>query len=304
MKQRLVVGTRGSALALAQVALFEEALRQNAPAVSLEVRKIATRGDVKVNASLARATPAGAKGLFTKEIEDALLRKEIDVAVHSLKDLPGALPEGLAVVSVLPRAKSGDVLVTRDGCPFDSMPAGALLGTSSVRREKQLLRLRPDLRVREIRGNVPTRLRRLREQKELHGIVLAEAGLERLGFFSSPVKLEGLQIESLNDRLLPAVGQGIIALEARTDAPEIHQILATVCDDATWSCARAEREFLRLLNGDCRLPVGVRTFLSGGLLSMSALVFDGENGEAREAEASHREPEVVAERLFRTLYES
>lgn len=300
----VVAGTRGSALALAQMELLREALREARVAAELEVRKITTTGDGKVDLSLARATPAGAKGLFTREIEEALLSGMIDVAVHSLKDLPGVMSEGLLLAAVLPRAKSGDVLLTRRPGGLEGLPTGGVIGTSSVRRERQLQRLRPDLRIVELRGNVPTRLRKLEEQPELDGIVLAEAGLERLGYFAEPARIGALHWVSLADRLLPAIGQGVIAMQVRAGDDAMFSLLEPVRHEPTWICARAERELLRLLNGDCRLPVGARTMLEGRRLKMEALVFDLPDGAAREGciEGDASDPEELAGRLHRQLY--
>lgn len=302
MKQKIVLGTRGSALALRQVELVSAALRTAWPELEIGVETITTSGDRDVNLSLVRATPTGAKGLFTREIEEVLRAGRIDVAVHSLKDLPGQMVTDLAVVAVLPRAPSGDTLISREGFTLASLPEGATLGTSSVRREKQLTRLRPDLRIVELRGNVPTRLQKLRDQPELHGIVLAEAGLHRLGYSADTERLEGLQAVSLAEHIFPAVGQGIVALQVRADDGGTATVLAGMNDSATWIIARAEREFLRLLDGDCRLPVGVRTRVEGDRLQMATQLFTG--GKCLEAteDGSSECPESVSVKLYNKLY--
>src|SRR5687767_6906213 len=179
---RIVLGTRGSALALAQAELTEQTLRRAFPQLLIERRVFVTRGDRKLDLSLLRSGEAGGKGLFTRELEEALLAGSIDFAVHSLKDLPGQqLPE-LQVTSVLERASTDDVLIARNAARFDALPHGAHLGTSSVRRARQLQWLRPDLQIVEWRGNVPTRLKKFAESMEIDGIILAEAGLIRLGW--------------------------------------------------------------------------------------------------------------------------
>lgn len=304
---RIVLGTRGSALALAQAALTEEALAAAFPDLTISQEVFITRGDKKLDLSLIRASEAGGKGLFTKELEDALLAGSIDVAVHSLKDLPGHQPDGLQVSAVLERAPTADVLITREPKTFARLPAGALIGTSSVRRARQLQALRKDIRIEEWRGNVQTRLRKLMERPEVSGIVLAEAGLRRLGYQWNGSELESeagkFFITSLGDLLLPAIGQGAIALQTRTDDAVTNGRLETINHRQTWICIRAERELQRLLAGDCSLPVGVRTRLDGASIEMSVILFgpDGEPPATASIKGPADEPEAVAQRLFRKL---
>jgi len=302
-RKKIVLGTRGSALALAQARLTQAALQKAHPGLEVETRVILTSGDEGVRKiEEAKQTPAGAKGLFTREIEQALLRGEIDLAVHSCKDLPGFMPEGLVLAAVLERAPTADVLVSRHAGGLGGLPQGARVGTSSVRRARQLLLARPDFRVEVIRGNVPTRLRKLREPGGPEAIVLAEAGLERLGY--------RLEAGALDDRggvlhaevlgLFPAIGQGAIALQCRE---EDAAFLAPLNHKPTWRAVRAERELMRLLDGDCDLPVGVRTAEEGGRLRLSVLLF-GEVGEAprrAEAEGPCEAPERVALAAFEAL---
>jgi hydroxymethylbilane synthase len=273
----LILGTRGSALALVQANMVDAALRAALPGLNVEIRIITTSGDRRSEFSDAYATGAGVKGLFTREIEEDLLMGRIDVAVHSCKDLPGHLPEGLKVEAVLPREDTSDVFIGRQD--FMQLPAGAVVGTGSVRRRRQLLWLKPDLQVREIRGNVPTRLEKLRASGDMAGIVLARAGLNRLG-----MDLAGWHIDPLP--VLHAIGQGAIALECREDDMEVGPLLAMINHAQTFTCVRAERELLRLLNGDCHLPVGVATVLENDTLSMRAVVFGDEGAPPREGSAS------------------
>ncbi len=295
MSARLVVGTRGSALALAQVELLRAALGD---AVELGVRKIATMGDQPLDPVAAKAVPAGVKGMFTREIEQALIDGTIDVAVHSLKDVPGITPAGLAIVAVLERASTADVLIAKSAPSLAALPPGARVGTASVRRERQLRWLRPDLEIVEHRGNVPTRLRKLAESSELDAIVLAEAGLARLGI---GVTEQGLVQSSLGNMLLPAIGQGAIALQIRARDSRAAALLAPANHDPTWLCIRAERELLRLLGGDCQMPVGARATLENGTLHLRAILF-GEEGESpREADAQGAEPEALAREVFEML---
>lgn len=303
----LRLGTRASALALAQVDLTQAALARVYPALETSVEKFVTRGDQKLDLSLIRSSEAGGKGLFTKELEEALLGGTSDVAVHSLKDLPGHLPPGLVLASVLPRAATADVLIARAPGGFEALPQGARVGTSSVRRARQLQWLRSDLAIEEWRGNVQTRLRKLGENEAVAGIVLAQAGLDRLGFDTRSGVLDSqgyrFYVSSLAEYLLPAIGQGAIALEARADRAEVLELLRGINDDATLCAIRAERELQRLLEGDCTLPVGVRTTLLEGELRMRAVLFGAEGEPPAEAEVSGaaNEPETVAVELLRAL---
>lgn len=306
---RLILGTRGSALALAQVDLTEAALAAASPETKTERRVFVTRGDQKLDLNLLKSGEAGGKGLFTRELEDALVAGSIDVAVHSLKDLPGHNPPGLEIAAVLERAPSGDVLITKTSPGLDALPAGARIGTSSVRRARQLAWLRPDVAIEEWRGNVPTRLRKLREHPEVEGIILAEAGLRRLGYALDlpnhrlAWESGGFHAASLAERMLPAIGQGVVALQTRADRSNVRQLVARINHEPTMLAVRAERELQRLLAGDCSLPVGVRTEFSASRLVMRGILFgkDGDPpGEAR-AEGDAAAPESVAADLFQRL---
>ena len=305
----IVIGTRGSALALAQADLTQAALAKACPDVTMERKVFVTRGDQKLDLNLIRAGESGGKGLFTKELEDALLAGTIDVAVHSLKDLPGHNPPGLEIAALLERAPTADMLVSRTPGGLDALPEGARVGTSSIRRARQLGWLRPDIVIEEWRGNVPTRLRKLAERPDVAAIVLAEAGLRRLGY---EVDLEHGQLTweggkfhaiSLADKLLPAIGQGAIALQARADRREVMDVLDRINHAPTMSAVRAEREVQRLLEGDCSVPVGVGSELRGSRIFMRGILF-GKSGEAPvegAAEGDAAMPELVARELFRQL---
>jgi hydroxymethylbilane synthase len=301
----LILGTRGSALALAQVELTAKALAMAFPDLTTSRKIFVTRGDQKLDLSLIRANEAGGKGLFTKELEDELLSGAIDVAVHSLKDLPGHNPPGLAVTAVLERAPTADVLITKQPGNLRDLPPGALLGTSSVRRARQLQWVRPDLRIEEWRGNVQTRLRKLAEREDVAGIILAQAGLVRLGHDLSAGLLEvdpwKFYVASLADDLLPAIGQGAIALQSRADRAEVTEVLQGIDHAETHLAIRAERELQRLLAGDCALPVGVRTTLLGGTIRMKAILFGSESEPPLQAEAEAATPEAVAAEVFAAL---
>ena len=274
------------------------------PGLSVERKVFVTRGDQKLDLSLIRANEAGGKGLFTKELEDALLNGAIDVAVHSLKDLPGHNPPGLEVTAVLQRAPTADVLITRVPRTLRDLPQSALLGTSSVRRARQLQWRRTDLQIEEWRGNVQTRLRKLTERSDVAGIILAHAGLERLGHDLRAGVLATEQgrfcVASLGDDLLPAIGQGAIALQSRADRTEVTAILKKIDHPETHLAIRAERELQRLLAGDCALPVGVRTRLVNGNIAMRAIL-GAPGAPPKLAEAEAATPEVVAAAVFAEL---
>jgi hydroxymethylbilane synthase len=284
MIAKITLGTRGSELARAQTLLVEEAILSAHPSVTIETKIIVTRGD---NAKVVDAR-AGRKGLFTAEIERAVLAGEVDVAVHSAKDLPSETSPGAQITAVLPRAPINDVLISKHSGGFASLRSGATLATGSVRRQRQLHWKRADLKVVDLRGNVPTRLRKL-AQNEWDGIVLASAGLKRLGFSltQSEVSFEDWRffLEILPFEIfLPAGGQGIIALQNRADDHSTKALLESVNDHETLLCLQAEREFLNRLHGDCNFPVGVHATISNGKMKLRAQVFQGESPSPRQAE--------------------
>jgi hydroxymethylbilane synthase len=270
---KIVLGTRGSELARAQTRLVEEAIRGAHPDVTIETKIIATRGDkAGVGDPL-----AGRKGLFTAEIERALIAQEVDIAVHSAKDLPSEPRLEVELTAVLPRAPMDDVLVSKRPGGLNSLPHGAIVATGSVRRRHQLLWKRTDLDIIDLRGNVPTRLRKL-AKNEWDAIVLARAGLERLGM--SPTRTEiyfedaQFFLEILpREIFLPAGGQGIIAVQVRAHDQSTKAVVDAINDRGTLLCLEAEREFLRRLQGDCNCPVGVLANIEDGKMKMCAQVF-------------------------------
>ncbi|MFL6519756.1 MAG: hydroxymethylbilane synthase [Chthoniobacterales bacterium] len=293
--QKIVLGSRGSELARTQTALVIEALKKPWPQLQIVAQIIATRGDSRSAEPL--DPRAGRKGLFTGEIERALVSGEIDVAVHSAKDLASDMTEGLVLAAVLPRAPTNDVLITKE--------AGELRGqvaTGSIRRQYQLRWKFPGVETLDLRGNVPTRLRKFLAS-DWHGIVLAQAGLERLGFKVSAGSFEfegtSLHAEALStDDFLPAGGQGVIALQVRADGED--RIVRAVNDTSTFSCLQAEREFLRLLQGDCGSPIGVLATTGGSTMTMRAQVFEPPRVEPRSArvEGDASKPEELARGLW------
>jgi hydroxymethylbilane synthase len=227
------------------------------------------------------------------------------VAVHSLKDLPGHNPPGLAVAAVLERAPIADVLVAKIDGGLTALPQGARVGTSSIRRARQIAWKRPDLQIEEWRGNVPTRLRKLGERADVAAIILAEAGLRRLGYALEKGKLACDSGEffaaSLAEHLIPAIGQGAVALQARENRPEVLEILRAINHEPTMLAIRAEREVQRLLAGDCSVPIGVRTDFADGKLKMRGILFHPHAAEPITAQAEGEHPETVARALAAIL---
>src|SRR5215467_5156993 len=281
---KIILGTRGSELARAQTRLVEKALRSADANVAIETKIIVTRGDnIKVV-----DLHAGRKGLFTAEIERALLAGEVNVAVHSAKDLPSLTNPKAQIAAVLPRGSVNDVLISKHSGGLASLPYGATVATGSVRRQRQLHCQRADLNFVDLRGNVPTRLRKL-AGNQWDGIVLAQAGLGRLGFSAirTEIGCEGGQffVDILPSEIfLPAGGQGIIALQIRSDDQSTKAFLESVSDRETLLCLYAEREFLSRLHGDCNFQVGVHASITGGKIKMRAQVFEGESPAPRQAE--------------------
>jgi hydroxymethylbilane synthase len=305
MARRLVLGTRGSELARAQARLVEKAIQTAWPEAKIETKIIVTQGD-KARVLDPRA---GRKGVFTAEIERALLAREVDVAVHSAKDLPSEKSLDAEIAAVLRRASMDDVLISKHPGGLAYLPQGATVATGSVRRRHQLLWKRPDLKLIDLRGNVPTRLRKLAENK-WDAIVLAHAGLERLGLSASHTEIcfEGGQsfLEVLPCEIyLPAGGQGIVAVQIRADDQSTKTLVDVVNDRETLLCLKAEREFLRGLQGDCNCPVGVLARIDKGKMKMRAQVFLGESAAPREAEVegSSEEGGKLAGELLRRIME-
>ncbi len=283
MVAKFILGTRGSELARTQAQLVEEAIRRVETGVVIETKIIATSGD---DAKLVDRK-AGRKGLFSAEIERALLAGEVDVAVHSAKDLPSEARPSARIAAVLPRASVNDVLVSKRALDLSSLPFGGTVATGSVRRIRQLHWVRPDLKVVDLRGNVPTRLRKLAES-QWDAIVLARAGLERLGFSANGNELSfgGAQffLEVLPEKtFLPAGGQGVIALQIRADDENTRCMLDRTNDQKTLRCLEAEREFLYRLQADCNFPVGVLATIKNDTMKMRGQIFEAQSAAPREA---------------------
>jgi hydroxymethylbilane synthase len=240
-------------------------IKEVAPNTDFELEKIVTKGDRILDVSLSKV---GGKGLFIKEIEQALLDKQIDLAVHSLKDLPSEITDGTMLGAVPIREDARDCLLSRDGSSLEELPTGAVVGTSSLRRQAQILAARPDIQVKPIRGNVDTRIQKMKDG-QFDAIVLAVAGLKRLN-------MQDMIVEYFSTKtLLPAVGQGALAVQIRTDEPELAQILSKIHDEKTYLAVQAERSFLHAIEGGCHLPIAAHAnVLEDGKISLTGLVGD------------------------------
>lgn len=261
MKKLIRVGTRESELALTQTRWVIEKIKQKFPDIDFEIIGITTKGDVILDTRLDKI---GGKGLFIKEIEHALINGSIDIAVHSMKDMPAELADRLTIAAVCEREDPRDVLVTTTGSSLEELPHGSVVGTSSVRREVQILNIRPDLRVKTLRGNVLTRINKLLDN-EYDAIVLAAAGLKRLGLHEYCS-----QYLSLED-VIPAVGQGALAVEARSGDDIISLLLESVHCRQTALCVAAEREYLKQLNGGCSVPIAAHAVIIGTVIKLNGM---------------------------------
>ena len=304
---QIVIGTRGSELAQAQARLVSDGLRARWADLTVETKIITTWGDENNRKIRDAVQPAGRKGLFTAEIERALLAGEVDLAVHSAKDLPSALTAGTEIAAVLPRAPVDDILVSIMPWDLHSFPSNGIVATGSVRRRHQLRWKRADLEIVDLRGNVPTRLRKLATD-QWHAIILARAGLERLGL---EVKEKRLRFENSEfflevlpqEIFLPAGGQGIIAMQMRSGDDRVRMLVEPLNDFDTRLCLRAEREFLRLLHGDCNQPVGVLAIVDGTIMKMRGQVFDLEATTPRKGsiEGPSEDAEQLAAKLLKEI---
>ncbi len=262
MKKNIIIGTRSSKLALWQAEHIAACLKKQYPDITVELKHVMTTGDKILDTPLAKI---GGKGLFTKELETEMLAGDIDFAVHSLKDMPTQIPEGLCLAVITKRFDSGDALVSPKYKTLNALPQGAKVGTSSLRRKAQLLHVRPDLDICDLRGNVNTRLKKL-ETENFAAIVLAAAGLKRLGLADLITDI------ILPEICLPAVGQGALAIEARANDGEILEILAFLNDAESVQNSTAERAFLAAVEGGCQVPVGVYAETKENQLHVEAVI--------------------------------
>lgn len=264
---KIVVGTRGSKLALAQTNWVIEKLKERYPKVNFEIKIIKTKGDLIQNVSLDKI---GDKGLFVKEIEQQLIDNEIDMAVHSMKDMPSSLPEGLKFASIPKREDARDVLVLKDGYyDINDLPIGAKIATGSKRRKYQLLKYRPDLNIVPIRGNIDTRIKKIVEEN-LDGVVLAASGLLRAGFEDK------ISCYIPKDIMIPAPAQGALAIEIRKSSKDIENIIESLKDIESEIQVSAERGFLDGINGSCHIPIGAYCNVDGENINLTGLYGDAE----------------------------
>ncbi|SIS50841.1 hydroxymethylbilane synthase [Salimicrobium flavidum] len=261
--RKIVIGSRKSQLAIKQTEWVIDQLKQIDSSYEFEIKRISTRGDEILNVTLSKV---GGKGLFIKEIENAMFDEEIDMAVHSMKDMPAVVTEGLSLASVPLREDHRDAFVSNNNVTLKDLPEGAVIGTSSLRRSAQIKAVRPDVEVKWIRGNIDTRLRKLRED-EFDAIVLAAAGLKRMGW-TEDVVTEFLE----PDVCVPAVGQGALAIQCRDGDSELRELVAKLNHEYTEATVTAERKFLHDLNGGCQVPIGGYAYREGEEFTLSALV--------------------------------
>jgi hydroxymethylbilane synthase len=262
MTKNYVIGTRGSELALWQADFVKTSLEAHFPRDRFEIKIIHTTGDERLDTALSKI---GDKGLFTKQIEAELLAGSIDMAVHSLKDLQTAQPDGLTIGAICERETPNDVFISKTGIAIDELPEGARVATGSLRRRSQLLHHRPDLKIEEIRGNVPTRLRKF-DASDLDGMILAYAGLYRLGLGDRAGQVIPFEI------MLPAVGQGAVAVEIRSGDERTANAVVKLDHEPTRICITAERAFLRRLEGGCQVPIGAQATIDSDTLTLEGAV--------------------------------
>ncbi len=296
MKRDIRIATRGSELALWQTNWVRSELEKRFPEARFETLTIKTTGDKILDVPLAKI---GDKGLFTKELDASLLRGESDFAVHSLKDLPTKLPEGLAIAAITKRWDARDVLISRNGELLAELPEGARVATGSLRRRSQLLHYRPDFQIFEIRGNLNTRFRKF-DEANWDAMILAAAGVERLGWS------QRISEKISTDILLPAVGQGSLAVLCREEDFEMRGVLSCMEDQESMLAARAERSLMRTLEGGCQVPIGAQAVVSEAGISLAGCVcsLDGRSLVRDSVSTAGGDPEALGARLAGILLEN
>lgn len=292
--KKIVVGSRRSKLALTQTNWVINELRKIDPSLEFEIMEVVTKGDRILDVTLSKV---GGKGLFVKEIEQKMIDKEIDMAVHSMKDMPAVLPDGLMIGCIPPREDHRDALISKNGIPLMELPPGAKVGTSSLRRSAQILAVRPDLEIKWIRGNIDTRLKKL-QTEDYDAIILAAAGLSRMGW-SEDIVTEYLDA----DICLPAVGQGALAIECREDDTELLALLKKLECKAARQAVTAERAFMNRLEGGCQVPLaGFARLNEDGEIVLTGLVATADGKTLLKEEQTGTDPEKlgvsVAEKLL------
>lgn len=290
--KKFIVGSRRSQLALTQSKQFIAKLKEKNPGIEIEIKEIVTKGDQIVNVQLSKV---GGKGLFVKEIEAALYNKEIDFAIHSLKDVPSELPEGLTLGCIPDREDARDAFISKGHIKLSELKEGAIVGTSSLRRGAQILNLYPHLKIEWIRGNIDTRLRKL-ETENFDAIILAAAGLNRMGW-SEDIVTEYLDPETM----LPAIGQGALGIECRIDDLETLSLLATVHDSETEVCTQAEREFLKLMDGSCQVPIAGHAVMSNDKITFTGLIMSTDGKEKYKVTEAGTDPVVIGAKVAEAM---
>ncbi|MFD0047817.1 hydroxymethylbilane synthase [Actinomycetes bacterium NPDC127524] len=293
--RKIIVGSRRSKLAITQTNWVIRQLKELGVPYEFEVKEIVTKGDQIQDVTLSKV---GGKGLFVKEIEQAMLNKEIDMAVHSMKDMPAVLPNGLTIGCIPPREDHRDALISKGNIPLDELKSGAVIGTSSLRRSSQLLASRPDLEIKWIRGNIDTRLEKLKNE-DYDAIILAAAGLARMGWKAETVT------EYLEPELcLPAVGQGALSIECRSDDQELLAELQKLTSEETKITVEAERAYLDKMEGGCQVPIaGYAVVKENGNISLTALVASPDGKVVYKEVVEGSDPAAVGEEAARILSE-
>jgi hydroxymethylbilane synthase len=262
IKNKFIIGTRGSKLALWQANYVKEALQNEFPNLNFEVIKIKTKGDKILDSPLSKI---GSKGLFTKEIENALIREEIDFAVHSLKDLPTSIDNRLKISAIMKRDDPRDIIISKNNLKLSELPVKATIATSSLRRKAQLLNFRNDFEIVDIRGNIDTRIRKF-DESDLDALILAKAGVVRMGYQERISEILSVEI------MLPAAGQGAVAIEILKKNKLAEDITSTLNDKETELTTYVERSFLNHLGGGCQVPIGVLAQIDGNMIKMDGMI--------------------------------
>ncbi|WP_342387124.1 hydroxymethylbilane synthase [Salinicoccus bachuensis] len=282
--RKFIVGSRRSGLAMTQSRQFIDSLKSHYPDLDIEIKEIVTKGDRIVDVQLSKV---GGKGLFVKEIEQALADEEIDMAIHSLKDVPSTMPEGFTIACVPEREDMRDAFLSNNKVHFKDLPAGSVVGTSSLRRGAQLLAMRDDVEVKWVRGNIDTRIKKM-ESGEYDAIVLAAAGLKRMGW-SDNIVTEYFDPESF----IPAIAQGALGIECRSGDKELIEMLQKVHSDVDATCTSAERTFLKRMDGSCQVPIGGYATYEDGELYLTGLIMPEDGSEQYIVKKSHQDPETL-----------
>lgn len=277
---------------MTQTKWFIDQMKAAGAPFEFEIKEIVTKGDQILDVMLSKV---GGKGLFVKEIQDALFNKEIDFAVHSMKDMPANLPEGLMIGCIPARVDARDAFISNGHVKFMDLPVGAVVGTSSLRRSSQLLLLRPDLEIKWIRGNIETRMRKLRDG-EYDAILLAAAGMKRVGW-GDDVVTEFMSVEDC----VPAVGQGALAIECRSDDKELLDELKKVSDEKTWKEVEAERTFLSEMNGSCQVPIAGFAELLNDEITFTGYIASPDAVEVFKQTIIHKDPVTAGKEVAKTL---